>query len=76
MAVAHTHDESALTLVTLFDAATGKRLLQLGGPALPVRSLAFSSSRPLLAAAVPTTPFRVVASRNENAICPRSRASR
>ncbi len=40
-----------LTLVTLFDAATGKRLLQLGGPALPVGSLAFSSSRPLLAAA-------------------------
>jgi hypothetical protein len=48
-AVAHTNDRFARTLITLFD-AKGRQLLQLGGPALPVKSLAFSGTRALLAA--------------------------
>ncbi len=51
VAVAHTDDKTSLTLITIFDAANGKRLLQLGGPTLSVRSLAFSGTRSLLAAA-------------------------
>jgi len=50
VAVAHTSEGNATTLVTLFDAATGRRLRQLIGPEQPIRALAFSASRPLLAA--------------------------
>lgn len=50
VAVAHTNDRAALSLVTLYDAATLKPLLQLGGPALPVRGLTFCGTRPLIAA--------------------------
>ncbi len=49
VAVAHTNDRYARTLITLHD-ANGKSVLQLGGPSQPVRSLAFSATRPLLAA--------------------------
>ncbi len=48
-AIAHTNDRVARSLITLYD-ANGKPLLQLGGPALPVRSLTFSGTRALLAA--------------------------
>ena len=51
VAVAHVHDRSQTVLVTLYDAATAKPLFRLGGPTLPVRALAFSGTRPLLAAA-------------------------
>ncbi len=50
VAVAHTDAANAVTLMTLFDGATGRRLRQLVGPEQPVRALAFSASRPLLAA--------------------------
>ena len=36
--------------ITLFDGTTGRRLRQLVGPEQPVRALAFSPTRPLLAA--------------------------
>jgi len=49
VAIAHYHRTAAAALVTLFD-ADGRRLLQLGGPALRIDGLAFSGSRPLLAA--------------------------
>src|SRR5205814_2123961 len=49
VAVAHTDRGNTATLVTLFDAKTGRRLRQLSGPLLPVRALAFSGIRPLLA---------------------------
>ena len=51
VAVAHVHEVSQTVLVTLFDADTAKPLFKLGGPTLPVRSLAFSGSRALLAGA-------------------------
>jgi WD40 repeat protein len=51
LAVARLNERSRSVLVTLYDPTTGKRLIELGGPALPVRSLAFCGSRPLLAAA-------------------------
>ena len=52
-AVAHVHDYSQTVLVTLYDLAPEKPkpLYQFGGPTLPVRSLAFSGSRALLAGA-------------------------
>jgi len=50
VAVAHYHRTALVSLVTLFDATDGRRLLQLGGPTLRVDGLAFSGSRPLLAA--------------------------
>lgn len=50
VAVAHYHRTAFVSLVTLFDATTRRRLLQLSGPALRVNGLAFSGSRPLLAA--------------------------
>ncbi|HYH69164.1 MAG TPA: hypothetical protein VD866_31005, partial [Urbifossiella sp.] len=50
VAVAHYHRTALVSLITLFDATDGRRLLQLGGPTLPVDGLAFSGSRPLLAA--------------------------
>ncbi len=50
LAVAHYHKTALVSLVTLFDATDGRRLLQLGGPTLRVNGLAFSGSRPLLAA--------------------------
>ncbi len=53
VAVAHFHRTAAVSLVTLFDATDGRRLLHLGGPALRVDGLAFSGSRPLLAAVGP-----------------------
>ena len=51
VAVAHVHDRSQSVLVTLFDATTLKPLIQFGGPTLPVRALAFSGARALLAGA-------------------------
>jgi hypothetical protein len=51
VAVAHLNVRSQSVLVKLFDAASGKLLIDLDGPTLPVRALAFSGSRPLLAAA-------------------------
>ena len=51
VAVAHVEERSKTVLVTLYDPATGKPLFRLGGPTLPVGALAFSGSRPLLAAA-------------------------
>ena len=50
LAVAHHDPRAAVALVTLFDATDGRRLMQLNGPALRVEGLAFSGSRPLLAA--------------------------
>ena len=50
LAVAHHDAKAAVTLITLFDAADGRRLLQLGGPTLRIDGLAFCGSRPLLAA--------------------------
>ena len=50
VAVAHTDPADAVTLITLFDGTTGRRLRQLVGPEQPVRALAFSPTRPLLAA--------------------------
>ena len=50
VAVAHTNPEDAVHLVTLFDAKSGKAVRSLAGPEQPVRWLAFSASRPLLAA--------------------------
>ncbi|MEO2089038.1 MAG: hypothetical protein ABGY75_06015, partial [Gemmataceae bacterium] len=50
LAVAHYDEKAAVSLVTLFDATDGRRLMQLSGPALRVDGLAFSGSRPLLAA--------------------------
>jgi WD40 repeat protein len=49
VAVAHSDDTNAVTMITLFNAATGQRLRQLIGPLQPVHHLAFSGSRPLLA---------------------------
>lgn len=58
VAVAQTHEENRQTIITLYEAATGTRVLDLDGPALPVESVAFSSSRPLLAAVgADTTAF-------------------
>ena len=51
LAVAHVHDFSQTVLVSLYDSVSGKALFRLGGPTLPVRSLAFSASRALLAGA-------------------------
>ncbi len=53
VAVAHIHDRSQAVLVTLYDVSLAKPLplYHLGGPTLPVRSLAFSGTRPLLAGA-------------------------
>ncbi len=48
VAVAHYHEASASSLITVFDVA-GKRQLQLAGPTLRINGLAFSGSRPLLA---------------------------
>jgi WD40 repeat protein len=50
LAVAHHDPKAAVSLVTLFDATDGRRLMQLSGPALRVEGLAFAGSRPLLAA--------------------------
>ncbi len=51
VAVAHVHERSRTVQLTLYDALTGKPLYKLGGPTLPVQSLAFSGSRALLAGA-------------------------
>ena len=51
VAVAHTEPAAGVSLVTLFDAKSGRRLRQLSGPLQPVRALAFSGTRPLLAGA-------------------------
>lgn len=53
VAVAHHHRTAAVALVTLFDATDGRKLMHLGGPTLRVEWLAFSGSRPLLAAVGP-----------------------
>jgi WD40 repeat protein len=50
IAVAHSDPANAVTLITLYDGMTGRRLRQLVGPEQPVRALAFSPTRPLLAA--------------------------
>ncbi|HVK12978.1 MAG TPA: hypothetical protein VM597_29765 [Gemmataceae bacterium] len=50
VAVAHTDPADVVTLITLFDGTTGRRLRQLVGPEQVVRALAFSPTRPLLAA--------------------------
>jgi WD40 repeat protein len=50
VAIARTHTANKQTIISLYDAGTGKRLLDLEGPALPVQSLAFSLTRPVLAA--------------------------
>lgn len=50
VAVAHTNPDDRVTLVTLFDAKSGKPLRQLAGPEQPVRWLAVAGSRPLLTA--------------------------
>ena len=49
VAVAHTEPGAEVSLVTLFDVKTGRRLRQLSGPLQPIRALAFSGTRPLLA---------------------------
>jgi WD40 repeat protein len=51
LAVAHIDDRGQSVRVTLFDPVTKTALTRLAGPTLPVRALAFSGSRPLLAAA-------------------------
>jgi hypothetical protein len=51
LAVARVLERSQSVLVTLYDPITGKALIRLGGPTLPVRSLAFSGTRDLLAGA-------------------------
>src|SRR5579883_802839 len=51
LAIAQFNDRSQAVLVKLYDPTTGKLLLNLDGPTLPVRSLAFSGTRALLAAA-------------------------
>jgi WD40 repeat protein len=48
--VAHTDRENAVSVVSIFDANSGVRLRQLVGPTQPVRALAVSGSRPLVAA--------------------------
>lgn len=48
--VAHTETANEVTLVTVFDAITGRRLRQLVGPELSIQSLSFTASRSLLAA--------------------------
>jgi WD40 repeat protein len=50
VAVASVHERSQTTQLGLYT-PEGKLLIRLGGPALPVRSLAFSKSRALLAGA-------------------------
>jgi WD40 repeat protein len=47
-ALAHTNERSAETYITLFDAATGKKLRQFTGHLQSVRKLAFSDTLPLL----------------------------
>lgn len=51
LAVAHVDTRDRSVRVTLFDPVTKRALMRLAGPTLPVRSLAFSGSRPLLAGA-------------------------
>ncbi|MBM3982522.1 MAG: hypothetical protein FJ304_20075 [Planctomycetes bacterium] len=51
LAVAHIDDRGQSVRVTLFDPITKTALMRLAGPTLPVRALAFSGSRPLLAGA-------------------------
>ena len=48
--VAHNDPVNAVIGITVFDAVTGRPLRQLIGPELPIRALACSASRPLLAA--------------------------
>jgi WD40 repeat protein len=50
VAVAQTNIRNRQTKVILYEAASGKRILDLDGPALKVADLSFSSSQPLLAA--------------------------
>lgn len=50
LAVAHFEARDAVTLITLFDAKTGRRIRQLVGPEQPVAALAFCGSKPYLAA--------------------------
>jgi WD40 repeat protein len=51
LAVAVFYDRAQSARVALYDPTDGKELFQFGGPALPVRALAFSGTRALLAAA-------------------------
>ncbi|MCI0704811.1 MAG: hypothetical protein L0241_27450, partial [Planctomycetia bacterium] len=62
--IASLHVASQTVYVTLFDARTDQPFLELGGPTLPVRSLAFSGTRPLLAAAGDDTTVAVWSLRN------------
>ncbi len=50
IAVAHTDEANAVTIITLYDGVTGRRLRKLVGPEQSVRALAFSAARPFLAA--------------------------
>lgn len=49
VAIAHDEPDQAKALITLFDGTTGRPLRQLTGHLRPVRGLAFSAARPLLA---------------------------
>jgi hypothetical protein len=51
LAVARVLERTQSVLVTLYDPVTGNARIRLGGPTLPVRSLAFSGTRALLAGA-------------------------
>ena len=47
VAVAYRFERSQGVRLTLYDALTAKPLYQLGGPTLPLKSLAFSGARPI-----------------------------
>ncbi len=51
LAVAQLEDDSQTVQIALYDPLTAKPLFRFGGPTLPLRALAFSSSRALLAGA-------------------------